>query len=60
MSARNFEGRFIDEVGMPAKLYARITRFYNAIENKILHPDKQCAAITYENGYFDQAHFKRK
>jgi AraC-like DNA-binding protein len=57
MSCRNFERRFLDEVGMPPKLYARITRFYNAIENKMLHPNKTWTDITYENGYFDQPHF---
>ena len=57
MSLRNFERRFIDEVGIPPKLYARITRFYNALENKMLHPHKNWTDIVYENGYYDQAHF---
>lgn len=57
MSFRNFERRFVEEVGMPAKLYARITRFYNALENKMLHPSKRWTDITDEYGYFDQAHF---
>jgi AraC-like DNA-binding protein len=57
MSFRNFERRFIEETGMPPKLYARITRFYNALENKMLHPNKRWVDIANENGYFDQAHF---
>ncbi len=57
MSLRNFERRFIEEVGMSPKLYSRITRFYNAVENKMLHPEKSWTEITYEGGYFDQAHF---
>ncbi len=56
MSLRNFERRFLDEVGVPPKLYSRITRFNNALENKMLHPDKRWIDIAYENGYFDQAH----
>jgi AraC-like DNA-binding protein len=60
MSFRNFERRFVDEVGMPPKLYARITRFYNAIENKMLHPYKRWIDIANENGYYDQAHFIRE
>lgn len=56
MSFRNFERRFVGEVGMPPKLYARITRFNNVLENKMLHPHKKWTDITYENGYFDQAH----
>lgn len=57
MSFRNFERRFVNEVGIPPKLYASITRFYNAIEHKMLHPEKSWTDITYEFGYFDQAHF---
>ena len=60
MSFRNFERRFTDEVGMSPKLYARITRFYNALENKMLHPYKRWIDIAYEHGYFDQAHFIRE
>jgi len=56
MSFRNFERRFLDEVGMSPKLYARITRFNNVLENKMLHPQKRWTDIAYENGYFDQAH----
>lgn len=57
MSLRNFERRFIEEVGMSPKLYARIIRFYYAVENKMLHPEKSWSDITFEGGYFDQAHF---
>jgi AraC-like DNA-binding protein len=57
MSLRNFERRFITEVGIPAKLYMRITRFHNAVLNKMQHPDKTWTDITYENGYYDQSHF---
>jgi AraC-like DNA-binding protein len=57
MSFRNFERRFVEETGMPPKLYSRITRFYNALENKMLHPNKRWIDIVNENGYFDQAHF---
>jgi len=57
MSIRNFERRFLSEVGMSPKLYARITRFYNAMENKMLHPYKSFTAVAHECGYYDQAHF---
>ena len=57
MSARNFERRFIDEVGMPPKLYARITRFFAAIEDKALHPYKSWRDIVYEYNFYDQTHF---
>jgi AraC-like DNA-binding protein len=60
MSTRNFERRFIDEVGMSPKLYSRITRFFLALEKKMLYPEKSWTTITYESGYFDQAHFIRE
>ena len=60
MSVRNFERRFIDEVGMSPKLYSRITRFFLAVEKKMLCPEKNWTTITYESGYFDQAHFIRE
>ncbi|HEX5025752.1 MAG TPA: helix-turn-helix domain-containing protein [Agriterribacter sp.] len=57
MSFRNFERRFADEVGMPPKLYARITRFNSALEHKVVNPGKKWSDIVHEYGYFDQAHF---
>ena len=39
------------------KLYARITRFFNAVENKMMNPAKKWTDIVYEGGFFDQAHF---
>ena len=60
MSVRTFERRFSEEVGMPAKLYARIARFFVAVEKKMLTPEKNWTDITYEYGYFDQAHFIRE
>jgi len=57
MSNRTFERRFVDEVGMTPKLYARITRFFNTLQNKMLYPHKNFTAIAYEGGYYDQAHF---
>jgi len=59
MSSRNFERRFTDQVGMPPKLYARITRFFTAIENKAQHPNKTWTEIAHQYNYFDQAHFIR-
>ena len=56
MSARNFERSFIDEVGMPPKLYARITRFFTAIEDKALNPYKSWRDIVYEYNFYDQTH----
>jgi AraC-like DNA-binding protein len=59
MSFRNFERTFIDQVGMSPKLYTRITKFFLAIENKMMYPQKNWTTIAHERGYFDQAHFIR-
>ena len=57
MSIRTFERKCKERLGMPAKMYARIARFHKAykmLENRstISWPD-----LTYEVGYYDQAHF---
>lgn len=57
MSFRNFERCFTYEVGLPPKLFSRITRFYHAVEFKMLHPEKTWTEVAYLNGYYDQAHF---
>ena len=57
MSIRNFERRFVEQVGTCPKLFMRITRFYMALENKLANPEKSWTSICYDSGYFDQAHF---
>ena len=57
MNLRTLERRFSEEVGMPPKLYMRIVRFQSALQNKMLHPEKNWTDICYESSYFDQAHF---
>ena len=57
MSIRTFERKCKERLGMSAKMYARIARFHKAykmLENRsiISWPD-----LTYEVGYYDQAHF---
>jgi AraC-like DNA-binding protein len=60
MSIRNFERKFIDEVGMSPKLYSRITRFFYTVENKMMYPQRKWTSIAHDSGYFDQAHFIRE
>lgn len=57
MSTRNFERCFKEEVGINPKLYARITRFFKAIEDKALNPHKSWSDIVYEFNFYDQTHF---
>ncbi len=56
MSLRNFERRFQEQVGIPAKLYCRIVRFTNALRLKINSTETGWSSIAQACGYFDQMH----
>ena len=56
LSTRQFERRFIQQVGMRPKLFARIARFEAALENKARSATKSWTAIAHEYGYYDQMH----
>lgn len=57
MSFRTFERQFHEQVGMSPKLFARVSRFFYAIEDKMFHPQKSWTDITYQYQYYDQSHF---
>ena len=63
LSVRQFERRFLEKVGMPPKLYARIVRFNAALDHKLRLPSRAWAGIANEQHYYDQMHlvhdFKR-
>lgn len=59
LSVRQYERRFLDEVGMTPKLFARTTRFQNALDAKRLFPTLSWMNIAHELGYFDQMHMVR-
>jgi AraC-like DNA-binding protein len=56
MSVRNFGRRFIEQTGVPPKLYCRLLRFNNAINKKLKQPQINWTSITYDCGYYDQMH----
>ena len=56
MSIRNFERRFIEQIGVPPKEYYRLVRFNNALITKLKYPQKNWTSIAYEFGYYDQMH----
>lgn len=56
LSIRQFERRSQVALGVPPKLYARITRFSNACRYKEANPGKTWLQVTYEYGYADQMH----
>lgn len=57
MSIRNFERKCKERLGMPAKMYARIARFFKAYKILESRPIIAWADLAYEVGYYDQTHF---
>ena len=56
LSLRQFERRFIQQVGIRPKLFARIARFEAALEDKARFSTKSWTDVAYEFGYYDQMH----
>lgn len=59
LSARQFERKFLERIGISPKLYQRIVRFNQAMNLKKHAPDQNWLTITYASGYFDQMHLLR-
>ncbi len=57
MSLRSFERKCKERLGMPAKMYARITRFHKAFKIVENNPVTSWTDLTYQVGYYDQTHF---
>ena len=53
---RQFERRFMFEVGIPPKLFARIVRFEAALRCKAAAPDTTWTDVAHALGYHDQMH----
>jgi AraC-like DNA-binding protein len=56
LSGRQLERRFVEQVGMPPKLYCRISRLDYALRLKEATPRRTWTELTYLAGYFDQNH----
>jgi AraC-like DNA-binding protein len=56
LSSRQFARRFIRQVGVRPKLFARIARFEAALEHKACFAAKSWTEIAHEFGYYDQMH----
>jgi AraC-like DNA-binding protein len=56
LSISQFERRFIQMTGITPKLFARITRFYNAYQLKDRYPGRDWLSIAIEAGYYDYQH----
>jgi AraC-like DNA-binding protein len=56
LSVRQYERRFLDEVGITPKLFACITRYQMALDAKVRTPARSWLTIAHEFGYHDQMH----
>jgi AraC-like DNA-binding protein len=56
LSPRQFERRFLAQVGVPPKLYARIIRFNAALDHKLQWPSRAWSRIANDHDFYDQMH----
>jgi len=56
LSPRQFERRFLAQVGVPPKLYARIIRFNAALDHKLRWPGRAWTHIAQDHDFYDQMH----
>lgn len=56
LSRKQFERTFSAFVGTSPRKFLRTVRFQNAVKEKSLKPDLKLTELTYQCGYYDQAH----
>lgn len=56
MGIRQFERKFMEQVGTPPKVYARIARFQTALDMKLAFVQMTWLDISHALGYYDQMH----
>jgi AraC-like DNA-binding protein len=59
MSIKTFERKFLQQIGLSPKLFARIVRFNKVINSKMQNPKQDWTSIAYDFGYYDQMHLIR-
>ena len=57
LSKKQLERYFLPALGTTPKTFARISRFLNICHSLEEHKNKTLTELSYECGYFDQAHF---
>ena len=56
LSVRQLERRFLRDVGLSPKLYARVARFQAALDAKVISHNASWLDLAHEFGYHDQTH----
>lgn len=59
LSISQFERRFIQQIGIPTKFYARINCFYQAYSLKDKQPNIDWLTVVIETGYHDYQHLAK-
>ena len=59
LGRRQFERCFIEQLGMPPKVYARVARLNFVLQRKTLDPSLDWTTIAAEAGYCDYKHLAR-
>ncbi len=60
LGERQLRRRFVAEVGLTPKVFSRLRRVRRACADLLQHAPAGVAAISYDHGYSDQAHFSRE
>lgn len=56
-SKKQLERKFVSATGIMPKAFSRVTRFLNLCQNLQEYKNKTLTQLTYECGFYDQAHF---
>jgi AraC-like DNA-binding protein len=59
LSPSQFQRRFVQQVGVPPKFYARMARFYKAFQVKKRYPHLDWLTVACQTGYYDYQHLVR-
>jgi AraC-like DNA-binding protein len=59
LSLRQYERRFVTEIGFTPKLFARVARFEMALDTKRIASGQSWLTVAHQLGYFDQMHMVR-
>lgn len=60
MSPRHLQRKFVEQVGVAPKLYARLCRIAGVIKARNSAPSRSMTDLAYTFGYADQAHLTRE
>jgi AraC-like DNA-binding protein len=56
LSVRQFERRFVDEIGVTPKLFAKVTRFQMLLDARVRGGNASWLTLAHQYGYHDQMH----